>query len=209
MPAPTATHRGEPTRTALLTAAESLFLTDGYEQVSVRAICAAADANPAAVHYHFGSKDRLAVELLEDRLAPRWADPLDRFDPATSDLTELVDLILAPFVDIQDDPVGRLHLRLLARFVLTHPQATWTRPWFQLDRWSGVLVQLIDGISDDDACRRWGLAFQLVLTQFGGEQPLSPAATAALADFVVAGLAEPPRTSPRTAPPAAQPKENS
>ncbi|MYR07048.1 TetR family transcriptional regulator [Gordonia sp. SID5947] len=201
MPPPTTAHRGGPTRTALLTAAESLFLADGYEKVSVRAICAAADANAAAVHYHFGSKDRLAVELLEDRLAPLWADPLDRFDPAISDVTELVDLVLRPFVDIQDDPVGRLHLRLLARFVRSHPQAAWTRPWFQLDRWSGVLVRLVDDISDDDARRRWGLAFQLILTQFGGEQPLPPAATAALADFVVAGLSVPAHPSPSAAPP--------
>ena len=39
-----------PTRDALLAVAERLFLADGYDKVSVRAICAAAEANPAAVH---------------------------------------------------------------------------------------------------------------------------------------------------------------
>ncbi|AZG46140.1 TetR family transcriptional regulator [Gordonia insulae] len=197
--------RATSTRAALLAAAESLFLADGFDQVSVRAICAAANANPAAVHYHFGSKDRLAVELIEDRLGPLWADPLDRFDPDAFDIrarpdareprldgvAELVGLVLAPFVDIQEDPVGRLHLRLLSRFVLSHPQATWTRPWFQLDRWSRVLSRLVDDLPEADARRRWGLAFQLILTQFGNEPPLSGAAVTALADFVVAGLCAP------------------
>ncbi|MCX2963285.1 TetR/AcrR family transcriptional regulator [Gordonia aquimaris] len=193
MPAST---RSATTRTALLTAAESLLLTDGYEQVSVRAICAAAGANPAAVHYHFGSKDALVVALLEDRMAPRWAELLDRFDPASAQVDDLVDLILEPFTTIGSEPVGHLHLRLLARFVAAHPDAEWTRPWFRLDRWSQVLAQIVDGVDVGDARRRWGLAFGLILEQFAGDAPLSSAATAALRDFVVAGLSTPARTSP-------------
>ncbi len=49
-----------PTRERLLTVAERLLLESGYDSVSVRAINAAAGANPAAVHYHFGSKRVLA-----------------------------------------------------------------------------------------------------------------------------------------------------
>ncbi|MGC4962935.1 TetR/AcrR family transcriptional regulator [Gordonia sp. DT101] len=195
--APRTPSRSATTRTALLVSAESLFLTDGYEQVSVRAICAHAQANPAAVHYHFGSKDRLAVELLEDRMAPHWTDPLDRFDPDRSDVTDLVDEILRPFVDIGEQPVGRLHLQLLDRFVRTHPQATWTQPWFQLDRWSDMLGRLVEGMSDAEARRRWGLAFGLILSQFGGDRAQSRTAVITLRDFVVAGLTSPaPPTTP-------------
>lgn len=189
-PPPSSTRTGS-TRIALLAAAESLFLTNGFDNVSVRAICAAADANPAAVHYHFGSKDRLAVELLEDRMGPMWSDPLDRFDPSADDIVRLVDVVLAPFVDIQQDPVGRLHLRLLSRFVLSHPQASWTQPWFRIDQWSRILPRLVEGLSDDDARRRWGLAFELILSRFAGDQPLSDTAVSALGDFVVAGLSAP------------------
>ncbi|MEE3849837.1 TetR/AcrR family transcriptional regulator [Gordonia sp. LSe1-13] len=193
MPAST---RSATTRTALLTAAESLLLTEGYEQVSVRAICAAAGANPAAVHYHFGSKDALVVALLEDRMGPHWADLLDRFDATSAEVTDLVDLILEPFATIQSEPVGHLHLRLLARFVSTHPDAEWTRPWFRLDRWSQMLAQIVDDLDADDARRRWGLTFGLILDQFAGDSPLSSTATAALRDFVVAGLSAPARTAP-------------
>ncbi|MFW0783231.1 TetR/AcrR family transcriptional regulator [Gordonia sp. CPCC 206044] len=180
-----------PTRTALLSAAETLFLAEGYDAVSVRAICAAAKANPAAVHYHFGSKDQLTIELLQARLAPIWAEALDRFDPEFSDVRDLVDVVLRPFVEIQNDPHGRLHLRLLGRFVLGHPDATWTDPWFRLDRWSGVLATLVPGLSADDARRRWALAFQLILARFGDDRRLSASAVHALSDFVVAGLCAP------------------
>ena len=196
MPPSSSPVRTGSTRSALLAAAESLFLADGFDNVSVRAICAAANANPAAVHYHFGSKDRLAVELLEDRMAPMWSDPLDRFDPDTDGIAELVDVVLAPFVEIQQDPIGRLHLRLLSRFALSHPEASWTRPWFRLDQWSGVLSRLVDGLHEDDSRRRWGLAFTLILTRFAGEHPLSDAAVNALGDFVVAGLSTPARPDP-------------
>ncbi|MEE4022063.1 TetR/AcrR family transcriptional regulator [Gordonia sp. PKS22-38] len=195
MPAST---RSTTTRTALLTAAESLLLTEGYEQVSVRAICAAAGANPAAVHYHFGSKDALVVALLEDRMGPHWADLLDSFDPTYARVADLIDLILEPFATIQSEPVGHLHLRLLARFVSTHPDAAWTRPWFRLDRWAQMLAQIVDDLDADDARRRWGLAFGLILDQFGGEHPVSPASVSALRGFVTAGLSASPAPPART-----------
>lgn len=60
---------GAGTRQLLLTTAESLLLSEPYDEVSVRRICAAAGANAAAVHYHFGSKEALVGALIEDRLA--------------------------------------------------------------------------------------------------------------------------------------------
>src|SRR5438034_4555453 len=59
------------TRGRLLDAAERLFLEGDPESVSVRMINAAASLNPAAVHYHFGSKEGLVLALLEDRLTAR------------------------------------------------------------------------------------------------------------------------------------------
>ena len=60
------------TRARLLSAAEALFLDQGYDDVSVRMINAKAGLNPGAVHYHFGSKRGLVVALLEDRLLRNW-----------------------------------------------------------------------------------------------------------------------------------------
>ena len=48
----------------ILDAAESLFLEEGLEGVSVRAVTAEAGTNVAAVNYHFGSKAELLRALV-------------------------------------------------------------------------------------------------------------------------------------------------
>lgn len=183
-----------PTRDTLLTVAERLFLADGYDKVSVRAICAAADANPAAVHYHFGTKDQLTTALLESRLGPLWADPLSSLDPAGTPIAQVVDVVVNPFVGLQGDPTGHLHLRLLARFVFAHPTANWTSRWFDLDPFADMLADAVPGLTASEARRRWALAFQLVLLRFGGAETLSTAAVTALTGFVTAGLTAPAAT---------------
>lgn len=47
------------TRERILAAARALFARDGYEGATVRAIAAAADADPALVIRYFGNKDAL------------------------------------------------------------------------------------------------------------------------------------------------------
>jgi AcrR family transcriptional regulator len=58
------------TRDRILDAAEKLFAERGIAGASLRAITAAADANVAAVHYHFGSKDDLVRAVVLRRLQP-------------------------------------------------------------------------------------------------------------------------------------------
>lgn len=53
-----------PTRQALLEAAERLFSTRGYADVGIREIAETAGANVAAISYHFGSKRELYVETV-------------------------------------------------------------------------------------------------------------------------------------------------
>lgn len=54
----------------LLDAAEKLIAENGYANTSLRKITASADANIAAVNYHFGSKEELVKAMLERRLKP-------------------------------------------------------------------------------------------------------------------------------------------
>lgn len=184
------------TRSALLAAAERLFLADGYDKVSVRAICAAADANAAAVHYHFGSKTDLTVALLQDRLGPAWIDPLATLQPGVAEIPHIVDVVVTPLVELHRDPLGHLHLQLLCRFVLDHPDASWTGTWFQLESWAAFLTAAVPGLTNSAAVRRWSLAFELILMQFGSPEPQHRPAIAALHDFVVAGLAAPADPNP-------------
>ena len=49
----------EERRQTILDVAETLFAENGIAGTSVRSILATAGANVAAVHYHFGSKEKL------------------------------------------------------------------------------------------------------------------------------------------------------
>lgn len=56
------------TRDRLLTEAAQLFADQGFRKVTVREICRAADANVAAVNYHFGDKLGLYREVLQSAI---------------------------------------------------------------------------------------------------------------------------------------------
>jgi AcrR family transcriptional regulator len=57
----------EERRQAILDVAEALFAENGIAATSVRSILATAGANVAAVHYHFGSKEKLVGEVFRRR----------------------------------------------------------------------------------------------------------------------------------------------
>ena len=61
---------GKDTKDRILDAAESLFADRGFGATSMRAITSAADANLAAVNYHFGSKESLIEAVFARRLGP-------------------------------------------------------------------------------------------------------------------------------------------
>src|SRR5258708_39029283 len=57
-------------RGAILTAAEELFSTNGFNAVSVRDIAHAAGANPGSVTYHFKTKAGLLLEIYRRHCGP-------------------------------------------------------------------------------------------------------------------------------------------
>lgn len=176
--------RSAATRERLLTAAEDLLLAQPSAEVSVRAVCTAADANPAAVHYHFGSKDALVAALLEDRLAPLWAERLGAVAQRDAALSEVVDAVIAPLTELAADPRGRLYLRLLAELVLGRNPVVWRGDWFGLEPW----LRFLPALEPAEAGRRWMLAFELLLLRFGADRAPSAATVATLRDFILAGL---------------------
>lgn len=58
---------GRATRSAIQRAATPLFAEHGFNGVSVRAIAAAADVDPALVIRHFGSKESLFLQTIDPR----------------------------------------------------------------------------------------------------------------------------------------------
>ena len=58
------THAAD-TRERLLKAATEVFAEHGFEKATIREICRRADANVAAIHYHFGDKKQLYAAIFE------------------------------------------------------------------------------------------------------------------------------------------------
>ena len=57
-------------REDILNTAEELFAAKGIENVSLRAINAAAGYSAAALHYHFKTRENLLAALLTERQEP-------------------------------------------------------------------------------------------------------------------------------------------
>ncbi|MFE2375332.1 helix-turn-helix domain-containing protein [Streptomyces sp. NPDC059398] len=191
------------TRARLLDAAERLFLEHGYERVSARAVNAAAGMNPAAVHYHFGSKEGLVVALLQSRLGPLWAGRLTGLTQRrqagwTPGAAEIVDVVVRPLDELAARPGGRMLLHLLARVVFRNRDLRWDEPWFRHDPWCELLSAARPDLTAQEVQDRWCLAFDLLLQLYG--EPLADAGRlgatpaplpATVIAFVTAGLDAP------------------
>ena len=107
------------TREAILEAALSVFAESGYDLGTVREICQRADANVAAVNYHFGDKATLYEEVLQ--YAYRSAgtgEPMPRLsENPTEPLTQLrrwIHWYLRRLLQAGQTEVGRLMAREMA-----------------------------------------------------------------------------------------------
>ncbi|MEO5876204.1 MAG: helix-turn-helix domain-containing protein [Streptosporangiaceae bacterium] len=191
-------------RSRLLLAAERLLREQGYDVVSVRAVNKAAGMNPAAVHYHFGSKPDLVTALLESRLRGRWEDRLtvlDDLSQATDppSVNDLAAILVEPMARLAVDPDTRWLLGLLARLVLAGHPLPWRSPWSAPEPWVELISRAHPGLTTHQAAGRWQMARDLVLLTYGtpfaeftepGTAPSPPAAGTVVA-FVAAGLGAP------------------
>jgi AcrR family transcriptional regulator len=149
------------TRERLLEAAASVFAERGFRGATLREIARRADANLAAANYHFGSKQRLYLEVarerferLEQRMAERGAE---------ADLRELAQLSRAELEGrlrarvrtllaslLEEDPI---HAALMQRELLDPSEALpvivrrWVEPLRSaMDR---IVVQLAPGLAPE------------------------------------------------------------
>lgn len=95
------------TRDRLLDAAETLFAQRGLEGASMRSITTLANANLAAVNYHFGSKEGLLRALLEARIKPINEQRLVRLDRLQETGKLSIEAVLEAFIAPALDPALR------------------------------------------------------------------------------------------------------
>jgi AcrR family transcriptional regulator len=176
------------TRAGLLDAAERLFLENDPATVSVRTINTSAGLNPGAVHYHFGSKRGLVLELLQDRLKRRLHvhGQLDQLLASADDIDirSVVELAVDPILKLASGSAReRLWLHLLIDAVRHSPDSTFAEATFSPDRWTALVIRARPDLSPEEARRRWGYAVALLLAV-----PETPVEAGSLVDFLVAGL---------------------
>lgn len=66
------------TKEKIIKAAEELFAELGINATSIRSIVKLANVNLAAIHYHFGSKESLLFEILENHFSKLNKERLDQ-----------------------------------------------------------------------------------------------------------------------------------
>jgi AcrR family transcriptional regulator len=139
------------TRERLLDVAERLFSDQGYGATSGRQITMQAEANIAAIHYHFGGKKELLHAVLVRRQGPITTARLERLEnlQANPDQPPTVEDILAAFLEPAlyrarhpDNPTARIS-KLVSRLLVEKPKdldGIVTAPFV------GVLVRFLDAL---------------------------------------------------------------
>lgn len=124
MRAPSDRQPAPETRDRILDAAEALFVEHGFEATTMRMITSRADANIAAVNYHFGSKDALIQEVFKRRLTElnrRRLAVLDRLEAEAQGAplkpSRIVEAFFGTALEMAADTAhgGHTFMRLLGR----------------------------------------------------------------------------------------------
>ena len=115
------------TRSRILDAAEKLLVLHGLDATTLRMITAGAQANLAAVNYHFGSKENLINELFKRRLDDLTGARMAALDKVKSTRQPTLESVLEAFVQpalslASDRGGGSSFVRLLARAFAEHDQ---------------------------------------------------------------------------------------
>jgi AcrR family transcriptional regulator len=160
-------------RENILDCAERLFAEHGLEGVSLRAINADAGLSPAALHYHFGTKEALVAALLERRmpaLMERRRHLLDQLESRTEPATtrDVLDALIRPQAELlaKGGESGLRYLRLIHRLQADgdlDPRFVIERYRGGVDRLMPLFRQALPSLSAPLIQLRMGLAIDIML----------------------------------------------
>ncbi len=153
------------TRQRILEAAGEIFAERGFEQATVRDICQLANANLAAVNYHFGDKQRLYTEAVKRAHAWKMAQAeLPTWNKDVSAERRLSDFILTFLRRLKLGDRDTWQNRLMMREMMRHDGTCAElvresiRP--QFDLLLSILVRLLPTDVEPEQLHR--LAFSVV-----------------------------------------------
>lgn len=149
------------TRQLLVDAALRAFAEDGVVNASLLEITRmAGQRNRGAVHYHFGSRERLLVAALEQQSAvvrPRELELLARARERSDDLAAAIEAIVRPVVELAEAGWrGRCYLMIVADLLAVGQGSSGSAIGSVLERTGGweVFELIIDRMPPmDDAMR--------------------------------------------------------
>ena len=156
------------TRDRILDAAERLFMEHGFEGTSMRMITGAANANLAAVNYHFGSKDALIQAVFRRRLTALNETRLAALDHLEAEAgdgaikpSRIVEAFFGTALALAADSEqgGNTFMRLLSR-TYNEPNA-FVRQFLAeeyaevMDRFLGALFRALPGVPRDEIMWRF------------------------------------------------------
>ncbi|MEU6379443.1 TetR/AcrR family transcriptional regulator [Streptomyces sp. NPDC046909] len=195
-------HDGEATRATLMDAAERLFAEQGVEAVSVRAVNAAAGLAPAAVHYHFGTKEALLDAVLLRRGREVVADISARCDALLAqagrpDPEEILEALIAPYAALleRDRAGGARWLSIVGQLTLSGSDQMMPSAAPATDRLQTLIHRAFPDTPADDLTNAWSLTVEalILLMARGPESWFAPGDAAyttrrTLLAFAVGGL---------------------
>jgi AcrR family transcriptional regulator len=194
-------------RERLLDCAEQLFAEHGVEGVSLRTINANAGLSPAALHYHFGTKQKLLEALLGRRMSALMERREALFDalveaPEPPGARQIMQALVQPLAELiaRDGEAGLRYVRLLCRL---QADGGFDRDFVRA-RYAGAIAHVepllsaaLPSLAPDQLRIRAGLAIDLMLrgladwASFSGSRDAPPSLDAfvsGLLDFLAGGL---------------------
>jgi len=109
------TQAADDTRQRLMEAAGEVFAAKGFQAATVRDICGRAEANLAAVNYHFGDKEQLYVEAVKQAQCSGHDEPPPDWTPKTTPQAKLGEYIRRMLARLLDPDRPAWHAKLMAR----------------------------------------------------------------------------------------------
>jgi len=153
------------TKTRLIDSAGTIFAQKGYEAASIRDICQAAQANLAAVNYHFGGKRQLYVTAVRHAQCCRQEDvPFPDFPAEMPAALRLRAFIGTMFERMLSSNRPRWHLELMLRELASPTEACeavvedYIRP--MADALRAILNELLPPDLSEE--KRWMIGFSTV-----------------------------------------------